>query len=178
MGTTGASMLLIRPLLARTNASGSHVTHTVVFFIFLVSNIGGCLTPLGDPPLFLGYLQGVPFTWTFRLAPRVAVHHAAVLLVYFIWDASTRTARATRATARRTGRRSARCASRARRTSSCSAGVVLACAAFLGALARGRDGGARRALAAHGRREACAQANQFTFHPILEVAARLRRASS
>ncbi|HEY6548668.1 MAG TPA: sodium:proton antiporter, partial [Vicinamibacteria bacterium] len=63
VGTTGASMLLIRPLL-RTNGERKHVTHTVVFFIFLVSNIGGCLTPLGDPPLFLGYLQGVPFAWT------------------------------------------------------------------------------------------------------------------
>jgi len=66
MGTTGASMLPIRPLL-QTNAERRYVTHTVVFFIFLVSNIGGCLTPLGDPPLFLGYLRGVPFTWTLSL---------------------------------------------------------------------------------------------------------------
>ena len=61
-------MLFIRPLL-HTNAERRYVVHTVVFFIFLVSNIGGCLTPLGDPPLFLGYLAGVPFTWTLRLAP-------------------------------------------------------------------------------------------------------------
>jgi len=67
VGTTGASMLLVRPLL-QTNRERRHVAHTVVFFIFLVSNIGGCLTPLGDPPLFLGYLQGVPFLWTLRLA--------------------------------------------------------------------------------------------------------------
>ena len=53
VGTTGASMLLIRPLL-QTNSQRKHVTHTVVFFIFLVSNIGGCLLPIGDPPLFLG----------------------------------------------------------------------------------------------------------------------------
>ena len=66
-------MLLIRPLL-QTNRERKHVAHTVVFFIFLVSNIGGCLTPLGDPPLFLGYLQGVPFTWTLRLFAAVAVH--------------------------------------------------------------------------------------------------------
>ena len=71
-------MLLIRPLL-RTNSERKHVTHTVVFFIFLVSNIGGCLTPLGDPPLFLGYLQGVPFTWTFRLAPAWLFTTALVL---------------------------------------------------------------------------------------------------
>ena len=76
IGTTGASMLLIRPLL-HTNAERRHVVHTVVFFIFLVSNIGGCLTPLGDPPLFLGYLAGVPFTWTLRLTPGVAPHDGA-----------------------------------------------------------------------------------------------------
>ena len=85
VGTTGASMLLIRPLL-RTNGERKHVTHTVVFFIFLVSNIGGCLTPLGDPPLFLGYLQGVPFAWTLRLAPAWAFTTALVLFIYFVWD--------------------------------------------------------------------------------------------
>src|SRR2546426_1181122 len=68
IGTTGASLLLIRPLL-QTNRERQRVTHTVIFFIFLVSNIGGLLTPLGDPPLFLGYLLGVPFSWTFRLWP-------------------------------------------------------------------------------------------------------------
>src|SRR5262245_41874244 len=66
VGTTGASMLLIRPLL-QTNRERRLVKHTVIFFIFMVSNIGGMLTPLGDPPLFLGHLQGVPFVWTFRL---------------------------------------------------------------------------------------------------------------
>ena len=67
IGTTGASMVLIRPLL-QTNRDRVHVRHTVVFFIFVVSNVGGCLLPTGDPPLFLGYLQGVPFLWTLRLA--------------------------------------------------------------------------------------------------------------
>lgn len=85
LGTTGASMLLIRPLL-QTNRERTRVRHTVIFFIFLVSNIGGLLTPLGDPPLFLGYLQGVPFSWTFRLWPHWLVAVAALLLVYFIWD--------------------------------------------------------------------------------------------
>jgi Na+/H+ antiporter NhaD/arsenite permease-like protein len=85
IGTTGASMLLIRPLL-QTNRERSHVRHTIVFFIFLVSNIGGMLTPLGDPPLFLGYLQGVPFTWTFRLVPHWAVLLATLLTLYFAWD--------------------------------------------------------------------------------------------
>ena len=64
-GTTGASMLLIRPLL-RANAHRRRVAHVVVFFIFVVANIGGALTPIGDPPLFLGYLRGVPFFWTLR----------------------------------------------------------------------------------------------------------------
>jgi Na+/H+ antiporter NhaD/arsenite permease-like protein len=85
IGTTGASMLLIRPLL-NTNAERKHVVHTVIFFIFLVSNIGGSLTPLGDPPLFLGYLQGVPFTWTFGLFPEMLFACSILLVVYFIWD--------------------------------------------------------------------------------------------
>jgi Na+/H+ antiporter NhaD/arsenite permease-like protein len=63
MGTTGASMLLIRPLI-KANDDRRHKTHVFVFFIFLVSNIGGALTPLGDPPLFLGFLKGVEFFWT------------------------------------------------------------------------------------------------------------------
>jgi Na+/H+ antiporter NhaD/arsenite permease-like protein len=85
IGTTGASMLLIRPLL-QTNRERTQVAHTVVFFIFVVSNIGGMLTPLGDPPLFLGYLQGVPFAWTFRLWPPWLAMVGTLLLVYFVWD--------------------------------------------------------------------------------------------
>src|SRR5437867_1279628 len=85
IGTTGASMLLIRPLL-QTNRERRHVKHTVIFFIFLVSNMGGMLTPLGDPPLFLGYLSGVPFAWTFRLWPQWLFMVAVLLLLYFLWD--------------------------------------------------------------------------------------------
>ena len=85
IGTTGASMLLIRPLL-QTNRERRHVKHTVIFFVFLVSNIGGMLTPLGDPPLFLGYLQGVPFTWTFRLWPQWLLLVGALLALYLMWD--------------------------------------------------------------------------------------------
>ena len=87
VGTTGASMLLIRPLL-QTNRERTRVKHTVIFFIFLVSNIGGMLTPLGDPPLFLGYLQGVPFAWTFRLWAHWLVLVGVLLLVYFVWDST------------------------------------------------------------------------------------------
>jgi Na+/H+ antiporter NhaD/arsenite permease-like protein len=61
LGTTGASMLLIRPWLRMNKYRVT--SHHVVFFIFIVSNVGGCLTPIGDPPLFLGYLRGVPFWW-------------------------------------------------------------------------------------------------------------------
>ena len=85
MGTTGAAMLLIRPLLT-TNRQRTKKVHTVVFFIFLVANIGGCLTPLGDPPLFMGYLAGVPFQWTFRLVVEWACVVGALLLIYYILD--------------------------------------------------------------------------------------------
>ncbi|MHC5026672.1 MAG: sodium:proton antiporter [Planctomycetota bacterium] len=85
IGTTGASMLLIRPLL-QTNRERKHVVHTVVFFIFLVSNIGGTLLPIGDPPLFLGFLYGVPFFWTMGLWKAWAVCCVLLLVVYFVWD--------------------------------------------------------------------------------------------
>jgi Na+/H+ antiporter NhaD/arsenite permease-like protein len=85
IGTTGASMLLIRPLL-QTNSEREHVKHTVIFFIFLVSNIGGCLLPIGDPPLFLGYLKGVSFLWTFNLIVPWAVMCGILLAVYFLLD--------------------------------------------------------------------------------------------
>ncbi len=85
VGTTGASMLLIRPLL-QTNSERRHVVHTVVFFIFLVSNVGGCLLPIGDPPLFLGYLFGVPFIWTMGLWAPWLFCCVVLLVTYFIWD--------------------------------------------------------------------------------------------
>lgn len=85
MGTTGAAMLLIRPLM-ETNSQRTKTLHTVIFFIFLVANIGGCLTPLGDPPLFMGYLAGVPFEWTFNLLPEWASVVGILLVVYFIFD--------------------------------------------------------------------------------------------
>lgn len=85
IGTTGASMLLIRPIL-RSNAWRVHKVHTVVFFIFLVSNIGGALTPLGDPPLFLGFLHGVPFFWTLNIFPQMAFAAIILLTLYFILD--------------------------------------------------------------------------------------------
>lgn len=85
MGTTGASMLLIRPFL-RANAHRKNRAFMVVFFIFLVSNAGGVLTPLGDPPLFLGYLRKVPFFWTFKLTPHLIVASVIILAIYFTLD--------------------------------------------------------------------------------------------
>jgi len=85
IGTTGASMLLIRPFL-KTNRERKKTWHQTVFFIFIVSNAGGLLTPLGDPPLFLGYLNGVPFQWTLSLLPEWATVVSILLLVFFIWD--------------------------------------------------------------------------------------------
>lgn len=85
VGTTGASMLLIRPLL-RANATRQYKTHVVIFFIFLVSNIGGILTPLGDPPLFLGFLHFVPFFWTLKLIGPLLVISLILLGIFFIAD--------------------------------------------------------------------------------------------
>ena len=131
-GTTGASMLLIRPLL-RANAHRHRVAHVVVFFIFVVANIGGALTPIGDPPLFLGYLRGVPFFWTLRAMGLLwAVAAGLVIGVFYLVD---RRAFALDAAAerrpgggsggrvrqrrRRPGRRGFRCRSRGRSTCRC-----------------------------------------------------------
>jgi len=86
MGTTGAAMLLIRPLL-RANDNRKHRVHVVVFFIFLVANIGGGLTPLGDPPLFLGFLKGVDFLWTLKaMALPVLLLSLALLALFYLLD--------------------------------------------------------------------------------------------
>ena len=86
MGTTGASMLLIRPLI-RANAHRPHQAHVIVFFIFIVSNAGGALTPLGDPPLFLGFLKGVEFFWTMKnILPETLLMVGALLAMMFLVD--------------------------------------------------------------------------------------------
>jgi Na+/H+ antiporter NhaD/arsenite permease-like protein len=85
MGTTGAAMLMIRPFL-RANQKRKNRTFMVVFFIFLVANVGGALTPLGDPPLFLGFLHGVPFFWTMKVLPHMLCVVAMLLAVYFLLD--------------------------------------------------------------------------------------------
>jgi len=86
MGTTGASMLLIRPLI-RANDNRKHTAHVVVFFIFIVSNAGGSLTPLGDPPLFLGFLKGVDFFWTVsHIFPETLFLVGSLLAIFFVMD--------------------------------------------------------------------------------------------
>ncbi|MDH4249419.1 MAG: sodium:proton antiporter, partial [Deltaproteobacteria bacterium] len=85
IGTTGAAMLLIRPLL-RANTQRRSQAHIVIFFIFLVCNIGGSLTPIGDPPLFLGFLQGIPFEWTLALTPHWVFTVLVVLGIFYAMD--------------------------------------------------------------------------------------------
>ena len=85
MGTTGAAMLLIRPFL-RANKHRKNRTFMVIFFIFLVANIGGSLTPLGDPPLFLGFLHGVSFFWTFNIAIHMITIALFLLVIFFTID--------------------------------------------------------------------------------------------
>ena len=85
MGTTGAAVLLIRPLIS-TNSQRKYKTHTILFFIAAVANCGGMLTPLGDPPLFLLYLKGAPFTWFLHLLPEWLFVGVMLLLIYFILD--------------------------------------------------------------------------------------------
>src|SRR6266542_2350437 len=87
IGTTGASMVLVRPLL-RANSVRTDKAHVVVFFIFVVANAGGLLTPLGDPPLFLGFLRGVPFLWTLRLFPIWLFVNGALLMLFFVVDST------------------------------------------------------------------------------------------
>ncbi len=168
IGTTGASMLLIRPLL-QTNQERKHVTHTAVFFIFLVSNIGGCLTPLGDPPLFLGYLAGVPFGWTLRLTAPWLFTVVVLLALYYVWDHW--------AYARETveDRREDRLAVRPLRVAGKEnlvllTGIVLA-AAFLQAPWREVAMVALAVASMVRTPKELRESNHFSFQPILEVAA-------
>ena len=85
IGTTGASMLLIRPLI-RANRHRHNKAHIIIFFIFIVSNCGGLLTPLGDPPLFMGFIKGVPFLWTLQLLPQWLVVNGLILVIFNFMD--------------------------------------------------------------------------------------------
>ena len=182
LGTTGASMLLIRPIL-RANASRAHRVHVVVFFIFLVSNIGGLLLPIGDPPLFLGYLRGVPFGWTLGLFREWMVATAVLLVLFYFLDAHL---------ARKEGRTEEPSpptdeqASPTIRVSGAEnavwlAGVVLAAAFLVPGKAIGRwtvpDGAREAAMilcavaSLRTTPRAVRERNRFTYGPIVEVAA-------
>src|SRR5207249_2764762 len=86
IGTTGASMLLIRPIL-RINKERQRTAHIPIFFIFIVSNTSGLLTPLGDPPLFLGFLRGVDFFWPLQMWREWLLVNGSLLIMFLIWDA-------------------------------------------------------------------------------------------
>ena len=81
IGTTGSSMLMVRPII-KMNSWRRHKAHVMIFFIFIISNLGGCLTPMGDPPLLIGYMRGVPFFWSLRLFP-VFLFNLVILLLIF-----------------------------------------------------------------------------------------------
>ena len=85
IGTTGASMLLVRPMI-QMNSWRRNKSHIMVFFIFLISNMGGCLTPIGDPPLLMGFMRGVPFTWSLRLFPVLVFNMVILLTVFYFID--------------------------------------------------------------------------------------------
>ena len=85
IGTTGAAMIMIRPII-RANEWRKNKVHIIVFFIFLVANIGGCLTPLGDPPLFMGFQRGVPFAWTFHMLPILILNLVILFTVFYLVD--------------------------------------------------------------------------------------------
>jgi Na+/H+ antiporter NhaD/arsenite permease-like protein len=167
IGTTGASMLLIRALL-QTNRERTRVTHTVIFFIFIVSNIGGMLTPLGDPPLFLGYLQGVPFTWTLRLWLPWLTMTGTLLIVYFVWD-SLQYRREPRATRRLDRTQIEPLRIRGSVNAIWLAGVVAA-VAFLHEPAREVAILALAAISWWRTPREIRRANQFTAYPMVEVA--------
>jgi Na+/H+ antiporter NhaD/arsenite permease-like protein len=160
-------MLLIRPLL-QTNCERTRVKHTVIFFIFLVSNIGGMLTPLGDPPLFLGYLQGVPFTWTFRLWPAWLLMVLVLLVVYVAWD-TRQYAREPLAALGRDRRRVEPLRIRGAVNAIGLVGIVLA-VAFLRAPVREVAIVALAAVSLWLTPSEIRRANGFTTYPIVEVA--------
>ena len=166
IGTTGASMVLIRPFL-RTNKERRHVAHLPIFFIFAVSNIGGCLTPLGDPPLFLGFLRGVPFFWTLSLWPEWLLMIGALLVVFYGFDAYWWD-KERQADVRRDRRSAVPLRLRGRRNLLCLAGIVGA--VFLPELWRELTMVAMGWLGYRWTPKDYRAKNAFTFLPIAEVA--------
>ena len=179
IGTTGASVLLIRPLLAGEPDRGEAKAHIVIFFIFIVSNCGGLLTPLGDPPLFLGFLNGVPFFWTLdTCGAQWLLVNVALLAIFNIWDQTRLRSRRTGA-ARLAARRGAEArAARRQRPAQLrvpggrSSRRFIARASSTGPSGcAGGDHGRCWPLSAYFTTPAANRAaNSFTFGPIIEVA--------
>ena len=165
IGTTGASMVLIRPFLAANNYRKHHI-HLPIFFIILVSNIGGLLTPLGDPPLFLGYLLGVPFFWTLRLFPVWVIALVYLLGIFFLIDARSFGNMPERL--RREARSDKPVVLKGRRNLFCLAGILVA--AFLPPPYREAVMIASALISLKVTPRSYHEANGFNFHPILEVA--------
>ena len=166
IGTTGASMVLIRPFL-RTNSERRRTAHLPVFFIFAVSNIGGCLTPLGDPPLFLGFLKGVPFFWTLLLWPEWLVMIGSLLAVFYAYDTYW-WRQEPRAAIREDAAHVRPLRLRGRRNLICLAGILWA--VFLPEPWRGVVMVAMGWLGYRWTPPAYRKHNEFTFLPIAEVA--------
>ena len=85
IGTTGASMLLVRPII-KMNAWRKRKSQIMIFFIFMISNMGGCLTPIGDPPLLMGFTRGVPFTWSLKLFPILLFNVVVLCIIFYLID--------------------------------------------------------------------------------------------
>lgn len=85
IGTTGASMLLVRPII-KMNAWRKRKSQIMIFFIFMISNMGGCLTPIGDPPLLMGFTRGVPFTWSLKLFPILLFNMVVLCIIFYLID--------------------------------------------------------------------------------------------
>ena len=166
IGTTGASMVLIRPFL-RTNTERRHTAHLPIFFIFAVSNIGGCLTPLGDPPLFLGFLHGVPFFWTLSLWPEWVTTIGALLVIFYVFD-TYRWNQESAAAVRADRQHVSPLRLRGRRNLCCLAGIVWA--VFLPEPWRELMMVAMALVGYHWTPSDYRQKNAFTFLPIAEVA--------
>ncbi|MCB9650198.1 MAG: sodium:proton antiporter [Deltaproteobacteria bacterium] len=163
IGTTGASMLLIRPYL-RANRVRDYSRHLPIFFIFVVSNAGGLLTPLGDPPLFLGFLRGVPFTWTFHLVPEWAFVNGILILIFLVVELRLAAASGAPADYQRTP------PSLAGAHNFIFLGMVVASAALLPLGWRELGMGVATVLSMVTTKKTLREENGFTFHPIEEVA--------
>ncbi|MBI4818618.1 MAG: sodium:proton antiporter [Deltaproteobacteria bacterium] len=162
IGTTGASMVMIRPFL-RANRIRASTRHLPVFFIFVVSNAGGLLTPIGDPPLFLGYLRGVPFTWTLQLWPTWLLVNGTLVGLFLLFELRSL------GLSKLDGEESEPVSIAGAWNLLLLAGVV-ASAALLGAVWRELSMVALTGISATVTRKEWRDENGFTTHPIAEVA--------